>query len=168
MNPQNSLHDAARFAVSEDCSGAMVRFGWRSTAIQVLEISRDGFTLAANASLGNYLKKGRSVQLDYRGESSLVTLESLTGPDTHEDRIHVVRLCDVTKTKVPSSSGLSFLRGNSKVQPQDPTLPIGVVFGILLILLITPGWGDDLGTSVYLTDFIQALVSSIREIVSGS
>lgn len=168
MNTHNQIRAAAKIAVLPECSGAKVVLGWRSVQVQVLELSRDAFTLRVSHRVAKQMRGGKHFRLDYRGESSLIACQTVLEENEAGVTLEVIRLQDVTRQSVESASILSGgLLGNRKVTPTDPTLPVGVVLGIVLILLITPGWGDDLGTSQYLSDVFSMVAQSIKEIVAG-
>lgn len=158
---------AFRCSVSPELSRARVKIGWSSYNACVTEVSRDGFTLSLPDKVAKRVPQGTEFQLDYRGERWILQSEYRNQDSDGNALVSAVCTKDLTKMNYRDGSIRESLFGGVKISPTDPVLPIGVVAGIILILLISPGWGDQLGTSSYLTDMIRQIIDGFKEAVSS-
>lgn len=164
-----SHHDncAFRCVIEPEMGTATVQIGWRHYAARVAEVARDGFTVVVPVRVAKRLSQGSKFTLDYHDETWLVGVESRNQDPNGLIKLRVRREEDLTQLTHEGEWGwLDFLGGVS-LRNADPLLSIGTVCGIITILLVSPGVGDELGTSSYLAELFHSMTSRVWEALSG-
>lgn len=165
-----SIEDRAsafRCSVSPENSHAKVRIGRRNWDVRVCELSRECFTLIIPKAMVRYAPQGAKIQVFYRDEIWLVQAASHELTADEHQLLQVNRLQDLTKMEYRSNPWWWLGSGNVEVRSKDPMLPVGVIAGVLLVLMIMPGFGDDLGTTSFVTDAIANAVETIGDVFGG-
>ena len=158
---------AFRCNVAPEYSEAKVVIGWKTCDVRVCEVARDSFTLIVPKSLLKKTRQGSKFELRYRDEAWIVQCTSQEIAPEGFYQIHAQRLQDLTKMEYRSSFFWWLGSNQVEVRHRDPILPVGIIAAFLLIVLIMPGLGDDLGTSSFLSDFFGSAARTVKETFFG-
>ncbi len=158
---------AFRCAVANECSRAFIRVGWSRFQATVTEVSRDGFTLRLPSKASRGVSQGNKLRLYYSQEVWLVSVESKSLDSDGKIALKVRREEDLTRVVFQGDSGFGSLLNGVSLRSADPGLSLGVILGVTLVVLISPGLGDELGTSSYLSELFQSSLTTVWEAVTG-
>ncbi len=159
---------AFRCSVAPECSRASIQIGWNRFPARVTEVARDGFTVVIPSKASRKISQGAKLRLNYGDELWVVSLKSRNLSSDGRIELKVRREKDLTPHDYRGSQGLTGVHNSISLRAADPALSIGALAGIILILLVCPGYGDELGTSSFLTELIGETLQSIWSAITGT
>lgn len=144
-------------------SAGELHVGWRSYPINVVDISWQTITIAVTKKIAARIRHHSKATVWNQGNQWLVIVEG--HPQQHENGLVTLslNLADREDPRLKqiqrSTRGASVQIGTQRMGT-DPVVVAVMIIGILIALLVTPGWGEQWGTSVPLTKAITELFSS--------
>lgn len=163
MHEEKKRRKAFRCAIAPEHSQAVLRVGSRKHAINVLDTSRDGFTLRCPARLAKHFKAGGDAKLIFRGEVWAVRRISLYNESSDFVHIGCERIQDVTRVKAPKSSFLAAMTPRFATS-SDPTFLMFLVVALIIAVVSLPGIGDRLGTAKKINRGIKSVANEVDDI----
>ncbi len=152
MNDNQDRTQAYSFDLNANRSTGWLRFGWHKFQAFVTEYSWSGYTVVVSPSIARKLRKGRHGTLEFQGSNYKVSCLDSKSLDKKTVEVHLLldasESAPVQSTKKKRCAAASTLNLNQR----DPVLGIATWVGLILVLLILPGWGEGWGTSDYLSD----------------
>jgi len=159
MNETLDRVNAYSFDLQADQAASCLRIGRKRLKVQVTQFSWSGYTISAPRSAARMLGLGRQGILEFQGDSYRVCC---MGRDLQEDgslSLQLQRIDDATKSSVATRKKRNKAGGSHRLSQGDSVLSLASCLGLVLILLILPGWGDGWGTSTYLSEGIKTFFS---------
>ena len=145
-------------------SRASLKLGLKSFPVQVVEMSRDSFSVRVPARIANRVKVGSKPKLLYQemlwrvlctqkwvGENQLVDLE-------------FQQVAELTPLKIVNQS----VGGSARhvlANPHDSSLKVAFVAALILTILIMPAWGGQWGTSDAICNAVQTVWDTLGQMV---
>ena len=152
--------NAYRCSVAPENSAATLAIGSKQVEVNVLDTSRDGFTIKVDKKTLKRLNDGRNYHLEYNGEKWEVQKSSHYS-DGDAMCVGMTRIRELTRIRVPSPWVNLFRRTPREA---DPTLVVYLMIAFLFASIVLPGLGDNLGTAPKIRDGIHRVVKVVRDI----
>ena len=148
-----------RCMISNEDNHAVLKFGLRSVACEVLDLSREDFSvrLAANRKTKD-LQRARRLELHYQGERWLVEVKGNHHPLS--DIVILTRLQELTPVKMPSA--WSSLNGIRLSQQTDPRFILTLMVAFIFSCIALPGLGDQIGTAPKVKKGIHSVLDAFK------
>ncbi len=156
-----------RCKVSAGNTRGTLQVGMRRFSVEVLEMSRDSFSVRAPAAVANKVVVGKKSKLLYQemlwsvlcthkwiGESNRVDLEFKQLDELIEPKLN----------RAPLSGKPTQLAARDQT---DSTLPAAMLGAFILAILIMPAWGGQWGTSDKLCSLVSTTWSALSSLVTG-
>jgi hypothetical protein len=163
MTTTSESSHAYHCAVPPEQSAGKLLFSFTEIRIVMLSVSADEFSFLVDKRKASKLLKGNQYWLRYRGEDWDVELLDRESFDDRCDVAIVKRLRDKTKLRF-RGTGVSHLLATSAGNA-DPLIVFTIAFGLAVVLLTLPGWGEELGTSRPIADMMEKLYQHIENII---
>lgn len=146
MQDTQKRRSAFRCAVAPEYSKGILSVGISKYAINVLDTSRDGYTIRCPARVGSKLKPGKTARLAFRGETWEVDRNSLYNES--KDYIHLgcTRVRELTRIKPPKTSMFAALAPRISLS-SDPGFLMFLLIAFMVAVVSLPGLGNKLGTA---------------------
>lgn len=146
MHDPQKRRSAFRCAVAPEYSKGTLAVGYTKFAINVLDTSRDGYTLRCPARVASKLKPGKLARLVFRGETWEVERNSLYNESTDFIHLGCTRVRELTRIKQPKSSMFAALAPRITLS-SDPGLLMFLLIAFMVAVVSLPGLGNKLGTA---------------------
>jgi hypothetical protein len=164
---QSSINgNAYRCIVAPERSAAVLRVGRTRFPVNVLDTSRDGFTVRVpNAAVAKMDRKRNSPRLELRFDGERWEVDrSGSYADNHEfTQLSLVRIRDLTKLKQPG--GFEWASVTQLSAQKDPTLLVGLLVAFLIACFCLPGIGDQIGTAPKVSRAVRGMWNSFDKSV---
>jgi len=145
MSSVETPSSAFRCPVPLERSAASLRLGWRDCPVNVIDTSRESFTVQVSRKLFRRFSEGTRAVLSFHGETWDVQCTALLQLADDKYHLSLLRLIDRSVMKTPRSSTGLFTSVAGK--GYDPTLTIAMFAALVLACVALPGTGDKLGTA---------------------
>ncbi len=149
------------FQTPTEQSQGMLTLGRRNFQVIVCQYSWAGYTIEVTDKLAKRLHLGKIGKLSHQGSTYTIKCASRERLERNRVQVELERQDDeadrrrfMRRTKVNASATLS-------LNPRDPVLTISTISFIVLMLMISPGWGDSWGTSRYFTNGISSVFKGV-------
>lgn len=146
MHDIQKRRSAFRCAVAPEYSKGILSVGLGKFAINVLDTSRDGYTVRCPARVASKLKPGKSARLVFRGETWEVQRSSLYNESSDYVHLGCTRVRELTKIKQPKTSMFAALAPRISLS-SDPGLLMFLLIAFMVAVASLPGLGNKLGTA---------------------
>ena len=156
-----------RCKVTDGNTLGTLRLGRRSFKVDILEMSRDSFSVRMPASIAKKVAVGSKSRLFYQemlwsvrctnkwiGRANLVDLE-------------FQQLDELTQPKLKRGPVLSNSKQVGVRGQSDPVLPVAMIGAFILCIMIMPAWGGHWGTSDAICAAVSNTWTAVRELVTG-
>ncbi len=143
--PTKSTNQAFRCSIAPEHSCAVLRIGWRQFPTNVVDTSRDGFTIRCSPPIAARLE-GKRARLTFRSETWEIEPYRSYSESDDSKQIGCRRIRDLTRVKEPKTSLLS-LWGPRISASNDPGLLMFLLVVFIIACVSMPGLGDKLGTA---------------------
>jgi len=161
MSQESYSASAYSFSIATADALAILRLGRKNFRVQVTDFSWAGFTVSAPRKLARRFKSGCSGKLYHSGADHNISIASTSEAENGDILVSLSRQQENSPQR-RSSYGIA--KSHSRdVNQSDPLLMVAAGVCLVLLLLATPGWGDEWGTSRYFSDGIQGFGQAIQE-----
>ncbi len=152
MNETQDRAKAYSFGLQASQASACLRIGWHKLKVSVTEYSWSGYTVVVQKRAARKLREGREWTLEYQGSDYRVNC--LGSRPLSDGKVEVHLQLDQSATTPSSTSKKKPWTAATSVRlnHRDPLLGLASGIGLVVMLLILPGWGDEWGTSACLTN----------------
>jgi hypothetical protein len=157
-----------RCKVNTANSSGLLRVGMRTCKVQILEMSRDSFSVRVPASIAKRIQVGRKSKLLYQEMLYSVLCSEKWIGDANQVDIEFKPLAELTQPKLQRGGHSRGAKPGMSVGQSDPTLPVALLGAFILALLIMPAWGGQWGTSEPLCRAISNVCSALSSLITGS
>ncbi|GAB5405089.1 MAG: hypothetical protein Aurels2KO_33200 [Aureliella sp.] len=163
MHDTLKRRSAFRCAVAPEYSKGVLIVGRRKFAINVLDTSRDGYTLRCTAKIAEKFSAGSKARLVFRGETWEIARKSLYNESNDVVHLGCTRIRDLTRTKEPRASIFAALVPQNALS-SDPALLMFLLIAFMVACVSLPGLGNQLGTAPRIQKGINTIVKEVREL----
>jgi hypothetical protein len=158
------------FQTPTEQSEGTLTLGRRSFQVVVSQYSWAGYTIEVTDQLAKQLPIGKLGKLSHQGSTYAIKCASRERLTKNRVQVELERQDDeadrrrfMRRTKVQTSPTLS-------LNPRDPVMTVSTITFIVLMMMISPGWGERWGTSRYFTEGIatvfKGVFDTMRSLVS--
>ncbi len=159
-----SRKGAFRCSIAPEHSSAELRIGRRKYAVNVLDTSRDGFTLRCSNKVANAWGE-RNVRLNFRGDTWEIRRMSSYNESSEAVHVGCKRLRELTKIEEPTSGLWSLFTPKLNSTTNDPTFLMFLIVAFLFACVSLPGLGDKLGTAPKIRSGVEAIFETVDEMI---
>jgi len=150
----NGVSDAYRCKIFRPNSRAWLKLGTRRRLVEVIEQSRDTFTVQINSGIAKKIEVGREFRLLYQDMLwSVLCRQKWVNREGLVD-VEFEPIAELTPPEMPRVSLIHRSKTVSTNQPIDTTLAVMILCSVILFILIVPAWGGQWGTSKVICDSI--------------
>ena len=135
-----------------------MRIGRKKLLVQVTQYSWSGYSIAVPKSQWKLFALGKRGTLEFQGNTHKVRFLNRVLQDDGAVIVELERIDDALKSSISARKKRNVAGAGIRLNQGDSVLSIASCFGLVLILLILPGWGEGWGTSSYLTDGIKSVM----------
>lgn len=153
---------AFRCAIAPEHSAAQLRIGRRKFQVNVLDTSRDSFTIRCSTRIASKIQRGSVVRLEFRGEKWTIERESLYNESAEFAHVGCRRVQDITPIRAPRSSLFPSLLPRFSTT-NDPALMMYLLIAFMVACVSLPGLGDSIGTAPRIRDGLKAIMKSVSD-----
>ncbi len=150
---------AYSFDIEPEQAPCRMRIGRKKLLVQVTQYSWSGYTIGVPKSQWRLFALGKRGTLEFQGNTHKVIFLNRVLQDDGSIFVELERMDDVLKSSISGRKKRNVAGASIRLNQGDSVLSIASCFGLVLILLILPGWGEGWGTSSYLTDGIKTFVA---------
>jgi len=158
-----------RCKISEGNTRGSLYLGLRNFQVDVVELSRDCFTVRVPAKIARKLSVGSSTKLLYQEMLWSVRCSNKwigrSGSDSVD--LELEQLEELTPTKVPKGAFANRGAAPPAATQTDPTLPVALLGAFLLMVLILPSWGGQWGTSELVCNAVTSTWNALGQLITG-
>ena len=154
-----------RCKVSLANSRAVLRLGWQSFRVDVVEMSRDTFYVRVPNRLASKIVVGRKSKLFYQEMLWSVLCTHKWIGDCDKVDLEFKQLDELTPIDVPKASFWAVSRQRST--HSDSNLPVTLIGMFILTILIMPAWGGQWGTSDAICNAVNSVYGAVNQLMSG-
>ncbi len=163
MSIDSQIGKAYRCVVAPENSAALLTVGSRSLKVNVLDTSRDGFTIRiANHDLDR-VTKAQKLVLRFAEERWEVNRCGAYIEGGKCTQLSLVRVRETTRVKQPG--GWSWVLVPQFSGQKDPTLLLGLLVAFLIACVCLPGIGDQIGTAPKVSRTVRSFWNSVDKSV---
>lgn len=156
-----------RCKVSLGNSRGSLRMGWKRFNVDILELSRDSFSVRVPSSLAKNIVVGSTSKLFYQDMLwSVLCTHKWIGQSNQVD-VEFQQLAELTPPKMRKAPLCGNARQVAAIGQTDPTLPVAMLGAFILTVLILPAWGGQWGTSERMCSAVSSTWSALHELVTG-
>lgn len=163
----NDRTSAYRCKLSPPYNRGYIKFGGSKKAVEVIEQSRESFTIAVPESMARKLTTNRKVTLIYQATVWQVICQNQW---VNSEGQHLVELdCFEEQSQGPNYQGSGF-GGSAKLQStraMDGTYAAVFLTVMTICILIMPAWGGRWGTSKIICDFAVQTWGALTSFIPG-
>jgi len=153
--------------VSPENAKGFLHLGSRSRNVEVLEMSRDSFSVRVPSSIAKKIAVGSKSKLLYQEMLwSVLCTHKWVGESNSVD-IEFKQLAELTPPKLRSAPLTGKANQVATIGQTDPTLPVALIGGFILALLVLPAWGGKWGTSEPICGAVSATWTALSGLVTG-
>lgn len=163
MDRVSNERTAFRCLIPKEQSNATLRVGSKRYPCNVLDTSRNSFSVRLPAKLKSSVGRADHLELLFNEEHWVVDAESSYSTENGFIVFGLSRQQDLTKLKVPKSSGFGLI-GGTKTNA-DPSFIFALILALLFACICLPGIGDKLGTAPKVKKGLHSLYESMRDTV---
>ena len=154
--------DAYRCSVAPENSAAKLKIGHKFYDINVVDTSRNGFTVRVSNRTFGKLREGSKYVLRHAGETWLVSKQSHYNETDKSTQVGFARLQDLTPVEKPKTSLLQVFSSKAHGS-SDPAFLLYLMLAFLFACVALPGMGDNLGTAPRIRDGIREIMTIIQD-----
>lgn len=158
---------AYRCKVVRPNTKAWLKLGVKRRVVDVIEMSRESFTVRLSKKLAKRISVGGRFRLFYQEMLwSVLCKQKWINNEGHVD-IEFQPLEELTQPALPKASLFSSTRTVSASGGIDGTLAMMILATLVLAVLIMPAWGGKWGTSQVICDGVTIVWNALRSLVTG-
>ena len=150
---------AYSFDMEPEQAPCRMRIGHKKLLVQVTQYSWSGYTIAVPKSQSKLFALGKRGTIEFQGNTHKVSFLNRTLLEDKTVVVELERIDDATKASISARKKRTVAGASIRLNQGDSVLSIASCFGLVLILLILPGWGDGWGTSSYISEGIKTVVA---------
>lgn len=159
MNETQDRAQAYSFDLQADQSHGSLRIGNVQSPVTVKQFSWSGYTIEVPPSISSKRWLGKRGSLSFQGNQYAVNCKSHEVQTDGKFLLQLERI-DNDAAKSRKRKKKSALSGSIALTPKNPVLGIAGWLCLVALFLILPGWGENWGTSKYLSDGIYSIVAN--------
>jgi len=167
MNDNQDRAKAYSFDLNANPLTGSLRFGWCNFQALVTEYSWSGYTIVVSPSIARKLRKGRQGTLEFQGSSYKVSCLDSKSLDKKSVEVHLLLNASESTPLVPKKKKRCAASASLNLNQRDPVLGTATCLGLLMLLLILPGWGEGWGTSAYLSEGFRSVFVNACDACKG-
>jgi len=153
-----------RCKVSAGNSRASLKLGLKSYPVQVVEMSRDSFSVRVPVRIANRVKVGSKPKLLYQEMLWRVLCIQKWGGENQLVNLEFQHVAELTPLKIVNQS-VGGSAGPVRAIPRDSTLKVATGAALILMVLIMPAWGGQWGTSDAICNAVQTVWDTLGQMV---
>lgn len=158
---------AYRCKIVESQSGAWLKLGSKKKQVQVVEQSRDTFTVRVSRTLAQKVRVGTELRFFYQDMLwSVLCKHKWIGQNDLVD-VELEPIRELITPKLEKSSWFNRSTPLASTTPLDGTLAAVFLGTIVLCVLIMPAWGGQWGTSKLICDGVSSVWNALGSLVTG-
>ncbi|AMV30951.1 hypothetical protein VN12_02470 [Pirellula sp. SH-Sr6A] len=158
---------AYRCKIADTQSGAWLKLGSRKKPVQVVEQSRDMFTVRVSRSLAQKVRVGGEFRFFYQDMLWSVLCKHKWISQNELVDLEFEPLRELTAPKIQKDGWFGRSTPLASTTPLDGTLAVVFLGTILLSILIMPAWGGQWGTSKLICDAVTSVWKALASLVTG-
>lgn len=158
---------AFRCKVTRPNTRAYLRLGTRRRPVEVIEMSRDSFTVRLTKKLASKVKVGSRFRLFFQDVLWSVCCKEKWINHHGEVDVEFLTLEDLSPPPKVHGSWFASSRSISASGPMDGTLAMMLIGTLVLAVLIMPAWGGKWGTSQAICDGVTIVFNALKSLVTG-
>lgn len=150
---------AFRCSIAPEFSAARIKIGRRRYDANVLDTSRDGYTLRLPHKIADKLSCGAKAELWFRNEHWQIQRKSHYRDCDQFDHVGFQRITELTRIREPKSHGALLPKVSANA---DPGLLLYLTLIFIFACFALPGLGDNIGTAPIIRDSVKSVFDSAR------
>jgi hypothetical protein len=164
MNTESAAYKCKVFRPN---TKAWLQLGNRRRFVEVIEQSRESFTVRTTSKIAAKIKVGGKFRLHYQEMLWSVGCKNKWLNNEGGIDIEVEPLKELTPPKIVQGGILQRSSNVSTSGPMDGTLAFFLIALIIVGVLILPAWGGQWGTSQLICDGVSTVWKTLASIVTG-
>ena len=156
-----------RCKVTDGNTLGTLRLGRQSFKVDVLEMSRDSFSVRIPARIAKKVAVGSKSRLFYQEMLWSVRCTNKWMGNSNSVDLEFQQLDELTPPKLKRGPMTGTSKPVAALGQSDPILPVAMLGAFILAILILPAWGGQWGTSDAICGAISNTWSAVRELVTG-
>lgn len=158
---------AYRCKIADSQSCAWLKLGSKKKQVQVVEQSRDTFTVRVSRALAQKVRVGAEFRFFYQDMLwSVLCKHKWIGQNDLVD-VELEPIKELITPKLQKSSWFNRSTPLASTTPLDGTLAAVFLGTIILSVLIMPAWGGQWGTSKLICDGVTSVWKALASLVTG-
>ncbi len=163
MTHDSKITQAYKCVVAPENSAAKLLAGSKVFFVNVLNTSRDGFTVQISNRDMDRIKKKKKLMLRFAGECWEVDCVGVYCENAQLSHLSLSRVREVTKIRQPG--GFTWALVPQFSSQKDPTLLLGLLIAFLIACVCLPGIGDQIGTAPKVSRTVRSVWNSFDKSV---
>lgn len=162
----NEESPSYRCKINRGNTRALLRLGWHRYKVDVIEMSRDSFSVLVPKRVANLVPVGGKTKLLYQEMLWSVLCTQKWISNEKQVELEFKQLAELTPPKISKPTGAASVKGVQAVQ-SDNTLPIVFAMALIMFVLIMPAWGGQWGTSEIICNAVRATWDALTSLLTG-
>lgn len=164
MNTESAAYKCKIFRPN---TKAWLKLGAKRRFVEVVEQSRESFTVRTTSKIAAKIKVGGKYRLFYQEQLWSVGCMNKWLNNEGGIDIEVEPLAELTPLKIVQGGIFQRSSRASIASPMDGTLAFFITVLIIIAVLIMPAWGGQWGTSQLICDGVNSIWKTLSSIVTG-
>jgi hypothetical protein len=164
MNTESAAYKCKIFRPN---TKAWLKLGTKRRFVEVVEQSRESFTVRTTSKIAAKIKVGGKFRLLYQEMLWSVGCKNKWLNNEGGIDIEVEPLEELTPPKIVQGGIFQRSSRASTASPMDGTLAFFITVLIIIAVLIMPAWGGQWGTSQLICDSVNTIWKTLTSIVTG-
>ena len=164
MNTESTAYKCKIFRPN---TKAWLKLGTKRRFVEVVEQSRESFTVRTSTKIAAKIKIGGKFRLLYQEMLWSVGCKNKWLNNEGGIDIEVEPLEELTPPKIVQGGIFQKSSRPSTASPMDGTLAFFITVLIIIAVLIMPAWGGQWGTSQLICDSVNTIWKTLTSIVTG-
>jgi hypothetical protein len=163
----NDRSPSYRCKISRGNTRALLRLGWHRYDVDVIEMSRDSFSVRVPQKIGNQISVGGKSKLFYQEMLWSVLCTHKWLGDEKQVELEFKQLAELTPLRVPKATCGGKTKGVQAIQ-SDNSLAVAFGVAIIMAVLILPAWGGQWGTSELICSAVRSTWEALGQLLTGT
>lgn len=163
----NDRTSAYRCKLSPPYNQGRIKIGGTKKDIEIVEQSRDGFTIRVPETLARKISKSKHNSLYYQGTAWSVSCKNVWVDEEGNNLVELSALEELAQGRSQEGNGFGGIAKLQSASAMDGTYAAVFLTVMTICILIMPAWGGKWGTSQIICDFVVQIWGALTSLIPG-